>query len=264
MGTISNRTCRPIRDCLTFGACWLVVVVSLPLLAIVLFALRPLVVFAVLAAVLAVVSPWVLAPRIRGRWQSDIAPEQAYKGLRLARDVALHPGHSWAWIGEGEVVVGADDLAQAELGPIDGVELPALGQRVHRDDPLFRLHHGGRMLELPAPVSGTVVGSNEELRAHPDLVNRRPFSLGWVARIRAGDEIDDDRRRLLAGRRAWRWFRSEVDRVLQAVLLRRAGQAAGPVSGEGGVAPEELHRLIDDSAWSRLCARRGTPAGTVR
>jgi hypothetical protein len=84
-------------------------------------------------------------------------------------------------------------------------------------------------------------------------VNRRPFSLGWVASIRAGDEFEDDRSRLLRGGRAWQWFRSEVDRVLRAVQ---------PVEGtptltaqDEAVPPGELYQRIDDEAWRRLSGR---------
>lgn len=241
--------CSSSLECLLLGLCAAVLVLASPFLALAIFATRPFVFVLVLLAILAVVSPFVLAPRLRGRWHADVAPESAYRGLRLARDVGVHPGHSWAWIGEDEVIVGADDLAQAELGPIEAIELPAQGRHVRQGEPLFTLRHGSRTLELPAPVSGTVILANDRLRERPTLINQRPFSLGWVARIRADESIVDSRGGLYFGHRAWRWFRSEVDRLLQSVP--GAGAATGVDST--GVSAERLYTAIDDDTWRRLC-----------
>lgn len=256
MDATPRKFCSDLRECLLLGLIALLLVAASPFVAIMLFAARPLVIAAGLLALGAVVSPLVIAPRMRGRWQADVAPEGAYRGLRLARDVGLHRGHSWAWIGEDEVVVGADDLAQAEVGPIDLIELPAEGTRVQQDEPLFRIRHGSRALELPSPVSGTVVRLNERLRDQPELVNRRPFSLGWVARIRADEHLVDDRSHLRFGGNAWRWFRSEVDRVLRTVPAFSAA-----TDGDSEPFVERLHSAIDEDTWRTL--GRAEPAMAV-
>lgn len=254
MRSIHHNTCSDIRECVALGAIALLLVLASPFVAIVLFTTRPFLIVIALIALVAIVSPFVIVPRLRGRWQADVAPESAYRGLRLARDVALHPGHTWAWIGEEEIIVGADDLAQAELGPIDRVDLPAEGTRVRQDETLFRVRHGSRTIELPAPVSGTIVRLNERLRAQPELINRRPFSLGWVARIHADEHLVDDRRRLRSGRSAWRWFRTEVDALLSALP---ESQAVTEECSEG--ITERLYTAIDDATWSRL----RTPGATL-
>lgn len=248
MSPITRRPCANVVECLVLGLCAVLLVLASPFLALLIFTVRPIVLAGVLIAILAVVSPLVLVPRMRGRWQADIAPESAYKGLRLARDVGVHPGHTWAWIGDEEVVVGADDLIQAELGPIEEIDLPAQGRRVHQDEPLFRLRHGSRTLSLPAPVSGTVIRTNERLLSTPGLINQRPFSLGWVVRIRADEDLADARSHLFFGRRAWRWFRGEVDRLLRAVSAPRP--PGDGVNTESLAA--SLYTVIDDETWRRL------------
>ena len=80
--------------------------------------------------------------------------------------------------------VRAGSLELRELFGDDAHELVSADDR-----PILRLRRGGRAIELRAPVSGTVVGSNEALHDRPRLVNDEPFARGWAVRIRA-DEKD--------------------------------------------------------------------------
>lgn len=238
-------------DWLLPGAFALLLASALPVLALLAFTLRPVVITGAVVALAALLSPLVLVPRMRGRWTADVAPEQAYRGLRLARDVFLHPGHTWAWV-HGDAIVGADDIVQAALGPIDEVALPPEGRHVRRGEPLFSLRHGDRRLELPSPVSGTVVRSNGALRAHPELINTRPFSRGWVARVHPDDDLIDDQRHLLRGRKAWTWFQREVDRVI-GEPEPVSPPPADPIPEESTLAAD-LHDHFDDAAWRQFVA----------
>ncbi|MBK7405852.1 MAG: glycine cleavage system protein H [Phycisphaerales bacterium] len=222
----------PAKETIIAAAVALALAASLPLLGIALFMLRPLLLTLLAIVLLAVISPWVLVPRTRGRWTADVAPEEAYRGLRLARDVVLHPGHSWAWFDE-ETIVGADDIAQAAIGPIDEVTLPSPGSHVRRGQTLFTLRHGDRRLNIPSPISGTVTRTNDTLARCPELVNSRPFSLGWIARLHA-EEPEEDRAHLLRGHKARAWFHHQVDRVLRD---QPADSAPAP---------------LDEHAWRQL------------
>ena len=61
-------------------------------------------------------------------------------------------------------------------------------------------------MEAKAPVSGTIVATNEALLERPELVNHDPFATGWVVRIR-GDRVREEGKRLLRGKEALGWFR---------------------------------------------------------
>lgn len=223
------------------------VLIVAPFIAALGFALRFVIVVGA-AALLVVALLGYLSSRSFREWLDAYAePEHDYKGLRLPAGLALHPGHSWARI-EDDVVVGVDDVLQATLGPVDEVELPPEGRHVRQGDELFRLHHGDRVVNVLAPVSGTVVAGNETLRDRPGTINEAPFTGGWAVQLR-GDDLRADRRRLLRGRRALTWFHDEVDRVIG--LLIPDGHGA-PTLPDGGVIVGELHHHIDDASWNRL------------
>ena len=199
----------------------LAAVVALALFAVFAVAMRPLLIAAAVVALAGGAVVACFSPRFREWFAALGEPQVSYHGLRLATDVAVHPGHSWAWMAAKGVAVGADDFVQATLGPVEAVELPPLGSRVEQGDRLFSLRRGDRSVAVRAPVSGTVIDRNEALLAHPEAVNQSPFTLGWAVRLRPA-AVRADENRLLRGRRARDWFRREIDRLMTTVLAQEA------------------------------------------
>ena len=255
------RNC--LREWLLTAAFLVLVVISLPLLVFLAFLGRMVLVAAAVAALVGGVALLLVNPRFRHWVRAQTALQTSYKGLHLDADVGLHPGHCWARVDPDEVVVGADDLVQTVLGPVESVEFPALGRRVERGDHLVVLRRGDRSLELPAPVSGTVISQNNALRERPWLVNQAPFSRGWVLRLR-GDRPWTDRRRLLRGGKAQAWFHREVDRLISLLLPGGLSEKdLISVLPDDGSLVEGLYRQIDDEAWERLKEAFFTPEGSM-
>jgi glycine cleavage system H lipoate-binding protein len=223
--------------------------VPVGLLALVLLAVfaRPLFVIGVLAIVLGVVLS-IFSPRFRHWLDAKINEPADYKGLRLGRGVAFCPSHSWARIKPRHVLVGADDLVQAALGPVQAVDLPPVGKRFERGDPLFVLRRGERSVEARAPLAGTVLARNETLLKRPGLVNEDPFNKGWVVRLQA-ESLAEGRQHLFEGEKADRWFGREIDRLMNSL---HADEHVATCLADGGAVVEDLYRHIDDDAWKRL------------
>ena len=140
------------------------------------FAFRLLLIAVGVAALLGSLVLSRFSPRFREWFESLGEPQISYKGLHLATDIAVYPSHGWALISPENVAVGVDDLVQAALGPVEAVELPPTGNRVRQGErPLLgapgRPPSGGY-----APISGTVVATNQALLLRPGLINEGPFS----------------------------------------------------------------------------------------
>lgn len=236
-----------IRDWLPVGLITFVIIASLPLLAALAFALRPAVLATGLVVLIVGSCLYAFSRQAREWIDAHAGRIIGYRGLRLAPGCAFHPSHSWARVND-VVVVGADDLVQATLGPVDRVELPSVGRCVRQGQGLFRLRSAQRCLEVRAPVSGTVIASNQALRFRPSLINETPFGEGWVVRLRSADPVDQStptaQQPLLRGHRARRWFRQEVDHVLSMI--------SGSEAPESPAEAADLHGHIDDAAWRRL------------
>lgn len=246
-----TMTRRRIRDELLFVSILVLLVLALPLAAALAFATRvAFLVGLVAVAVGAVV--FAFSPVFRDWLRGWTEGKVSFSGVRLATDVALDPGHGWTRVEDGELVVGADDLVQTALGPVEEVDLPPPGTRVRRGEPLFRLRHGGRTVEIRSPVTGTVSRPNLQLATEPELINQAPFTRGWAVRVKSEDgSARRQRRSLLQGARARAWMREEVDRLL-AILVGTPGGV--PSLPDGGVLVEKVYRHIDDATWRQVKA----------
>lgn len=97
--------------------------------------------------------------------------------------------HTWIEADGRRARVGLSDFAQAELGEIAYVELPAAGRRVSRGDVVGTVDSLKSSSEIYAPVTGVVVEVNAALaiQDNASLVNRDPLGEGWLVVI----EMDD-------------------------------------------------------------------------
>jgi glycine cleavage system H protein len=95
--------------------------------------------------------------------------------------------HEWVRDGaDGVLRVGITDYAQAQLGDVVFVDLPAVGDTVTAGAPCGEVESTKSVSEIYAPVSGEVVAVNEALTGSPELVNSGPYDDGWMFEIRAG------------------------------------------------------------------------------
>ena len=224
-----------------------VIPAGLVLLALLLILARPLFVLAVLVVVPAIVV-YALHPGFR-RWMGAKIDDRApFKGLRLLGGIAMHRNHSWAQIFPRHVYVGADDLIQAILGPVEAVELPPVGTHIKEGDRLFVLRRGDRSVEVRAPVSGTVTARNEKLLRAPGLINEEPFTRGWAVRLKA-ENCREESRQLLVGTQARVWFAREIDRLVASMHGEEVVETS---HADGGSLVDDLYRHLDDDAWARL------------
>ncbi len=100
--------------------------------------------------------------------------------------------HEWVSTEESLATVGITDHAQEQLGEIVYIELPAIGEKVSKDDPFGVVESVKAVSDLYAPVSGTVVEVNEDLPESPEVVNEDPYGDGWLIKVKVSDPSDLD------------------------------------------------------------------------
>ena len=138
----------------------------------------------------------------------------------------VSPGHTWAQIDPGgQVWAGLDDFARKALGTVDRVELPAVGARVKRGEPLFTVHLGAKSLKFLAPVSGEITQANPELAAHPQLVVQSPYARGWACLVKPSN-LAAELEGLRIGQPVVAWYQDEVARLRKD--LAASGEATRP------------------------------------
>ena len=90
---------------------------------------------------------------------------------------------------EGDIAfIGITDYAQDQLGDIVYVELPwENGQSIAQEEKFGDIESVKATSELISPISGEIVGVNEELKEHPEYINDDPYDKGWMLQMKLSD-----------------------------------------------------------------------------
>jgi glycine cleavage system H protein len=99
--------------------------------------------------------------------------------------------HEWVRM-EGDVaVVGITEFAQAELGDLVFVDLPAVGKAVTAHGTMCVVESTKAASDVYAPLTATVAEANQALAADPGLINRTPYTDGWIVKLSgvSADEV---------------------------------------------------------------------------
>ena len=107
-------------------------------------------------------------------------------GLKYSKE------HEWVATEDSVATIGITDFAQEQLGEIVYVELPAVGEKVSKDDPFGVVESVKAVSDIFAPISGTVVEVNEDLPDSPETVNEDPYGDGWLIKIKVSDSAELD------------------------------------------------------------------------
>jgi glycine cleavage system H protein len=100
--------------------------------------------------------------------------------------------HEWVKVDGDIATIGIDDYAQAALGELVYVELPAVGKEFAAGADLAVVESFKTASDVYAPISGTVVEVNEAAVSAPDTVNQSPYGDGWLVKLRISNpgELD--------------------------------------------------------------------------
>ena len=168
-------------------------------------------------------------------------------GFALPENLRYHPGHTWALSESPNLVrVGMDDFAARLTGGVAKIALPQRGQWVRQGQKIVTLFRNGASAEMISPMEGIVTEVNEAVLADPELARRDPYGEGWLIKLNAPD-AKLNFRNLLGGMVARRWMEEAV-----ALLRHRVGMPATALAQDGGVAVEDVSRLLPDEKWTGL------------
>lgn len=106
-------------------------------------------------------------------------------------DLKYTESHEWLRLeSDGSYTIGITQHAQDELGELVYVELPDVGRKLAREEACCVVESTKAASDVYAPIGGEVLAVNETLRDAPQTVNEKPFSDGWLFRLKP-DNADD-------------------------------------------------------------------------
>ena len=109
----------------------------------------------------------------------------------IKQELLYTESHEWLEQQEdGNWRVGITDHAQAQLGELVFVELPAEGDNLSQGDAVGVVESVKAASDIFAPVAGEVTVINSNLEDSPDLVNNDCYGDGWLFAIEVSDESE--------------------------------------------------------------------------
>lgn len=100
--------------------------------------------------------------------------------------------HEWILVENGMGKVGITGYAEQMLGDVVYVEMPEIGTEVTKGEAFGVVESVKAASDIYAPVSGEVTGINEDLGEHPEHINRSPYELGWIIKVKISNKADLD------------------------------------------------------------------------
>jgi glycine cleavage system H protein len=109
------------------------------------------------------------------------------EAIRFTRD------HLWVRVDGAHARIGLSEQGQAALGKVHAIVLPEIGEAMERGEAFGEIESRRTVVELLAPVTGTVTAINTDLEDAPSLVNDDPHHEGWLVEVDLEDpeELDE-------------------------------------------------------------------------
>jgi glycine cleavage system H protein len=108
------------------------------------------------------------------------------------KDLRYSKEHEWAKVEGKRVRVGITKFAADRLSDVVYVELPQVGSTVAFMQTFGVVESVKAVSDLYAPVSGTVVETNQGLADKPEVINNDPYGQAWMIVVEPKDlkELD--------------------------------------------------------------------------
>jgi len=95
--------------------------------------------------------------------------------------------HEWLKLDGDVATIGITDYAQNSLGDIVYVELPKVGAKLEQFGNVGVVESVKAVSDLFTPIGGEVTEVNTAIDSDPALVNREPFTGGWLLKLKVSD-----------------------------------------------------------------------------
>lgn len=111
--------------------------------------------------------------------------------MKVLNELLYTKEHEWVKVDGDKAYVGITDFAQDSLGDIVFVELPEVDAEFSKEDAFGVVESVKAASDLYIPVSGKIVGINEDLIDNPEKVNEDAYK-NWMLIVELSDKSELD------------------------------------------------------------------------
>lgn len=140
----------------------------------------------------------------------DFYQEAADKFIfTVKKDLLYTENDVWVEIENGKAKIGITDFFQRRLGDAVFLELPSVGEAVKQNEPYGAVESIKAVVDLVAPLNGTVMEVNKKLHDNPEHLNNKPYGEGWLVLISPSD-LEEDRKHLISAEKYFELMKSKI------------------------------------------------------
>ena len=110
--------------------------------------------------------------------------------MNFPENLKYSKDHEWILVEGNNATIGITEFAQSELGEIVYVDVTCEGETIDKGEVFGSIEAVKTVSDLVMPVAGDVLEVNPQLEDAPELVNKDPYSDGWIIKITMKDEKD--------------------------------------------------------------------------
>ncbi|MEM2146914.1 MAG: glycine cleavage system protein H [Candidatus Jordarchaeaceae archaeon] len=134
--------------------------------------------------------------------------------IKIPEDLYYNNDHCWVKVENGKARIGFDDFGQATAGKILFVRLKPEGKTIEVDKSFGSIETGKWVGPLKAPISGTILEVNPELKKKPTIINEDPYGKGWLILVQPSN-LESELSKLITGAAVKNWIEKEIKERLK-------------------------------------------------
>jgi hypothetical protein len=121
-----------------------------------------------------------------------------------------------------------------------------MGKEVRQDEGCIHIYRSSHEAEIRSPVGGVVTAINPAVRDDGEILNRNPYTEGWVMTVHAKN-LRQDLKSLVIGRETDEFMSLELERLHQAFE-----EVSGPLAADGGQLGHDIFGNMPQLGWEKL------------
>lgn len=133
-------------------------------------------------------------------------------GCSIPEDLYYDGEHEvWVRFEDDTFVVGMTDIGQSLAGRFIYAHIKKVGSHVDEGKSIATVESSKWVGPVRTSIAGEIIAVNEKVEDNPSLINKSPYSDGWIARLRC-DDIESEKAKLLTGEAAVEVYRKKIER----------------------------------------------------
>ena len=173
--------------------------------------------------------------------------------LRIPQGVFFGRNHTWLYmLKNGKARIGLDDMLMHATGLVNLEITAEAGSQIKKGDLLAELVQDGKRLQIFSPITGEIKKTHSSLAQHPETLNNRPFTDGWIFEIKPSIWRTETGPLMLA-EKATQWMKDELLRFKDLVMTNSISKDGGDtkiILQDGGELRDHTMERLPQEFWS--------------